>query len=67
MSTHGSDYYFKSAILTAVNLEPSFFQARAVMVYRLEISLALPSSHIPLRGLQFNILKLCKSERAKTI
>ena len=48
-------------ILTAQRREPSFFQARAVMVYRLGISLGEASSQVPRRGLQLKTLNLTRN------
>ena len=47
---------------TATSLDPSLFQAIAVMVYRLGISLILDSSQDPFLGLQLNTLNLQKEK-----
>lgn len=49
---------YNTAKLTAVTLDPSFFHARAVIVYKLRMSFTLGSSHICLRGLQFRTRNL---------
>lgn len=50
-------------IHTATSLDPSLFQAIAVMVYRLGISLSLDSSQEPFLGLQLNTRNLQTKKR----
>ena len=46
--------------LTQIRRDPSFFQLRAVIVYKLGIFLGVPSSHTILRGAQLKTLSLLK-------
>lgn len=49
-----------NTILTAINRDPSLFHDRALIVYKLCISLGLDSSHWLLLGLQLNTRSLSK-------
>jgi len=53
--------YYRYLLLTQATLDPSFFQDKAVMVYKFLISLSLGSSHICLLGLQFKTRSLRKA------
>ena len=53
--------------LTAIRRDPSFFQASVVIVYRLGMSFTLPSSNIPLRGLQLNTRSLQTNSQSQLV